>query len=584
MCMWCRKSGLADHMTSQFSRTRRRLMLFAGAGSITSAAQARSMPTGREHADIIFRDGAIYPMSGVADRVDALLIRNGKIHSTGTLDDVMTMAGKSPQLVNLDGRALFPGFIDPHNHVVLSSLFEQLLTDLSFSRFKTKQLAAVFMKTIAAKTPAGQWLTFGFYDNLLQGGDWSMAELNQISASHPIFILYVNGHVGAANSMAFSRVAVTDQAGMLPGGGFFGRDKGGALNGLIYNEPALMKFVEIAVPKPTTATLEQAVVQYAKKAAASGLTTLHEPGTVKPEWIEGLAKLSNHLPIRMSASFSSDALEASRPYTSLGPSNRARLLPDSRFSLFGMKFWADGSNQAETAAQTQPYLNTDKQGTNSYTQDQMMELCKKAKEAGWTMLAHCQGDAAIDEYLNALESTFGARPETGLMRIEHATMVRQDQLERMKRLGYEPTFMTDFVYLYGAAYRDVIFGEKRAAFMVPCGAAKKVGLGYSVHSDNPAAGMPMNPLRHVQIQLIRECMVDGSIIGPDQRVDLLTALQAVTTHPARHIGMGHMLGTLEAGKQADLTILETDPFKSEHNEISAIKVSETWIAGKRVAA
>ena len=197
------------------------------------------------------------------------------------------------------------------------------------------------------------------------------------------------------------------------------------------------------------------------------------------------------------------------------------------------------------------------------------------------MLSHCQGDAAIDEYLNALESVFGPHPKTGLMRIEHATMARQDQLERMKRLGYEPTFMTDFIYLYGAAYRDSIFGPKRAEFMVPFGAALKSGLQYSVHSDNPAAGMPLNPLRHVQIQLMRQCMVDGSIIGANQRVEMKAAMRAITSHPARHIGMGHMLGTLEMGKQADLTILEKDPFVTEHNAISDIKVSETWIAGQR---
>ena len=168
------------------------------------------------------------------------------------------------------------------------------------------------------------------------------------------------------------------------------------------------------------------------------------------------------------------------------------------------------------------------------------------------------------------------------MRVEHATMLRQDQIERMKKLGYEPTFMTDFVYLYGASYRDTIFGPERAAFMVPCGAAHKAGLQYSVHSDNPAAGTPLNSLRHVQIQLMRQCIADGSVVGPDQRVDLETALRAITINPARHIGMEHMLGSLEVGKEADLTILEKDPFQTEMSAMSAIKVSETWVAGQKV--
>ncbi len=557
------------------------MMLFAGAGSITAAFHASLSAQDLERPDTVFRNGSIYPISGNATKVEALALRNGKILATGSIDHVMSLTKNKPTIVNLEGRTVFPGLIDPHNHVVLSSLFDQLLTNIGFSKYKSKADVAAFMKSTAAKTPAGQWLAFGFYDNLLQGGDWSMAELNEISTSHPIFILYVNGHVGAANGLALSKANIPQNIGMLPGGGYFGRDRAGHLNGLIYNQPALMKVVEFAVPKPSPEMLEKAVVQYAKQAAASGLTTLHEPGTVKPEWVESLAKLSNHLPIRMSASFSSDAVEESKQYTSLGPSNRARILPNSRFSLYGMKCWVDGSNQAESAAQTQPYLNTDKKGTKSYTQDQITEICKKAKAANWTMMAHCQGDAAIDEYLNALETVYGANPSEGLMRVEHATMLRQDQIERMKKLGYEPTFMTDFVYLYGAAYRDSIFGPERAAFMVPCAAAHKAGLQYSVHSDNPAAGTPLNPLRHVQIQLMRQCIADGSIVGPDQRVDLNTALRAVTINPARHIGMGHMLGSLDVGKEADLTILEKDPFKTEMSAISAIKVSETWVAGQK---
>ncbi len=278
-------------------------------------------------------------MSGKAEKVEALAVRNGKILATGSVDQVMSLANNKPTLINLEGRAVFPGFIDPHNHVVLSSLFNQLLVNVGFSTYKSKAEVASFMKATAAKTPAGQWLAFGAYDNLLQGGDWSMAELNNISTTHPIFLFYVNGHVGAANAMAFSKANIPQNIGMIPGGGYFGRDRDGHLNGLIYNEPAVMKILDLAIPKPNAELLEKAVIQYAKQAAASGLTTVHEPGTVKPQWVESLAKLSNHLPIRMSASFSSDAVEESKQYTSLGPSNRARILPNSRFSLFGMKCW-----------------------------------------------------------------------------------------------------------------------------------------------------------------------------------------------------------------------------------------------------
>ena len=150
-----------------------------------------------------------------------------------------------------------------------------------------------------------------------------------------------------------------------------------------------------------------------------------------------------------------------------------------------MKYWGDGSNQAETAAQTQPYLNSDKHGSLGYTAAQAVDLCRRQRQAGWTILAHSQGDAAIDQILDAIETVYGANSTMGLNRIEHATMARPDQIARMKTLGCEPSFMIDFVRLYGADFRDKLFGPQRADFMVPAGAAAKAGIGYSLHSDNP---------------------------------------------------------------------------------------------------
>jgi hypothetical protein len=283
----------------------------------------------------------------------------------------------------------------------------------------------------------------------------------------------------------------------------------------------------------------------------------------------------------MSASFSTDAVEASKAFALLGPGAKARRLPSSRFSLYGMKFWADGSNQAEMAAQTKPYLNGANKGRTNYSVSQMARLCRAAKDAGWPILIHCQGDAAVDEALDAIDEAYGADPATGLNRIEHATMARQDQIERMKRLGVQPSFIPDFVYLYGGAFRDQIFGPERADFMVPAGAAAKTGVPFTLHSDSPAAGLPINPLRHVQTAVTRRCAIDNSVIGPDVAITIDQALRAITVNAARQTGLADAIGTLEAGKEADLTILESDPANTEPEKITAIKVSETWVAGEK---
>jgi predicted amidohydrolase YtcJ len=435
------------------------------------------------------------------------------------------------------------------------------------------------LKSAVATTPPGQWIRAGNYDNLLQGGDLSMQELDGISTTHPIFILYVNGHAAAANTMAFRGANIPADVGDLPGGGRFGRSPDGKLDGLIYEEPALRRFLAVAIPAITSGMMAKALVAYTKQVAAVGNTTLHEPGTVKPEWIEPLAKLSNTLATRLSASFSADQIEASKAFAALGTSAKARTIPESRLSLYGIKFWADGSNQTETAAQTEPYLHSTRRGTTNFPETRMVEMCRAAKDAGWPIMIHCHGDAAIDAALDAIESAYGANAATGLNRIEHATMARPDQLDRMKRLGVEPSFHPNLLFLYGAAYRDTIFGPERAKFMVPAGACTKAGIPFTLHTDAPAS--PIGPLRLVQTAVTRRCAIDNSVIGPDQAVTLDAALQAITVNAARQIGLEDTIGTLEQGKAADLTILESDPYKTDPEKIMAIKVSETWVEGEK---
>ena len=583
MCQWCNRSALADRLTAGLTTSRREFLAYAAAIAAMAGAGTPALATPGT-ADTILHNGAIYPMSSPGAKAEAIAVASGKIIAVGSKAEVMATRGSATELVDLAGRTLLPGLIDPHNHVSLTALFSMLLIDVGFARYRTKADALGAMKAAVAKAAPGEWLAFGFYDNLLQGGDIAMAELDAVAPANPLFLLYVNGHVGAGNSLAFQRAGVTKETGTLPGGGFFGRSADGSLNGMIYNEPALLRFLDIAIPKPKPEDLAMAIAAYARESAAAGLTTLHEPGTVKPEWVEMLVKLSNSLPIRYSASFSTDMVEASKPFAALGPSNTARLLPGSRFSLYGMKYWGDGSNQAETAAQTEPYLGTDKRGTLGYTAAEAVGLCTKAKEAGWTILVHSQGDAAIDQILDAIEAVYGAHPTTGLNRIEHATMARADQIARMKTLGCEPSFMTDFIHLYGADYRDTLFGAPRAEFMVPVGAAAKAGIGYSLHTDNPAAGLPLNPLRLVETAVTRRCMTDNSVLGADLALTVDEALRGVTVHAARQLGMGAMIGTLEAGKEADFTLLESDPYTTAPEQLSRIKISETWLAGAGTSA
>jgi predicted amidohydrolase YtcJ len=575
MCRWCEPSPITDRLTAGLSVPARRE--FSANADAAQNGGPRVIPT---VADVIFQGGTIRTMAG-HDPVQALAIAGSTILAAGSVADISALAGNKTHTVNLQGRTLLPGLIDPHHHYTLAAVLGTALLDVGYSKFHTKAEMLAQLKATTAKTEAGQWIAASFYDNLLQGGDLSMGDLDAVSTVHPIFIMYVNGHVGAANALAFQKAGIGDDVGVIPGGGHFGRGPDGTLTGTIYEQPALMRFIGAAVPTPSPELIAAAITDYAKAAAAAGYTTLHEPGTIKPDAIDGLAKLSNVLDVRLSASFSTDAAQASKAFAILGPAAKARRIAGSRLSLYGMKMWADGSNQAEMAAQSKPYLNSTQQGKANYTPGEFAGLCQAAKDAGWPIVIHCQGDAAVEQALDAIEDVYGAYPATGINRIDHATMARRDQVDRMKTLGIEPTFIPDFIYLYGAAYRDQIFGPERAEAMAPFGAADQAGVEFSLHSDAPAAGLPVNPLRYLQTAVTRRCAIDGSVIGPELRLTIDAAIKAVTATAARHIGLADTLGTLEAGKEADLTILESDPYTCDQETIMSIPVSQTWVAGEK---
>ena len=583
MCRWCNNSQIFHRLTEGLTAeapTRRQFMSYA----VSTGAAVAGLTTSRRAwaaggADVIFRNGVILPMAGAQRSVEALAIGGGKILAAGSAADVSGLTGATTRIVDLQGRTALPGLIDPHHHTVLCALIAELTIDVGYLKFPGRADVIAALKAAAQTTPPGQWIKAAKFDNLLQGGDLQMSDLDAISTEHPIFVWYVNGHEAAANGMALQTAKIPPDIGDLPAGGRFGRGPDGKLNGLIFEESAVLRVLSVALPPLSPELMAKAVTTYTRQVAALGNTTLHEPGTIKAEWVAGLAKLSNEIDIRLSAALSSDEIEAGKAFTSLGPGATARRIPDSRFSLYGIKFWADGSNQIETAAQSEPYLRSALKGNANYSVAQMADICRAAKAADWPIMVHCHGDEAIEDVLDAIEQGYGAHPSTGLNLLQHATMTRQDQIERMKRLGVEPSLHPNLLNFYGAAYRDEIFGPERAAFAVPAGACVKAGVAFSAHTDGPTS--PMGSLRLAQVLVTRRCSIDHSVIGRDQAVAIDDALRAITINAARHIGLSEAIGTLEAGKEADLTILESDPYQTDPEKLSTIKVSETWVAGEK---
>jgi len=558
--------------------TRRAFMAYSvGAASALTAVGAAPAFAADGGADIILRGGTIRPLPG-APVCSALAIKGGTVLAVGDDSALSGLKTGFTKVVDLGGRTLLPGLIDPHCHTLLASLIFELLDDVGFAKYPTREKVVAHLKEVAASTPKGQWIVGSNFDNLLQGGDFMRAELDAISTDHPIFVWYTNGHDACVNGEALKIAGISEDVGDLPGGGHFGRSADGKLNGLVYEESAMLKFAVHFLGKITPEVAAKAVTHYAQHMGSVGNTMLHEPGTIRSDWIEQFAKLSNALACRTSASVMFDDMKGLTPWRSLGLGPKAATVANSKFSLYGVKIVGDGSNQTETGAQTKPYLKSTSKGSPNFDPAQMKQMVAEVKAFGLPVLIHCNGDYTVDIALDAIEAAYAGSTDRGVNRIEHATMARPDQILRMKKLNVQPSFLMNHVRFYGAAYRDQIFGRERAAFMDPAGACVKAGLPFTLHTDGPCS--PPGPLALISTAMTRRCIIDNSVVGPDQAVSLDDAIRAVTIDAARQLGQGDRLGSLKKGKEADFTILETDPYKVSPDAIADIKVSETWVAGE----
>ncbi|MEI6160846.1 MAG: amidohydrolase [Roseococcus sp.] len=556
--------------------TRRRL-LTASAVTAAAAMTGGVARAANGQADTIFRGGTVLPAPGTLAPAQALAIADGKVMAAGSDAEIMALRGANTRIVDLAGRTILPGFIDPHQHSLTGGLITAVFDDLGYKTYRTRAEVMTAMRAKAARTQPGQWLLWCNFDNLLQGGDFSMAELDTVSTQHPILVYYINMHDAAANSAAFRTANIPDDIGTLAGGGRFGRGPDGKLDGTIFEESALRKFA-VALPPLTPNFVAQAALNWFRTNAAAGNTTVHEAGVIgDAAMLQGYARIASEAACRASTSLMFEAMALGDAYKQFGFGAQATQIPNSMLSIYGIKVVGDGSNQTKSADQTQPYLGGTGKGFSNFSAAEMRSMVAAVKAAGWPVLVHCNGDATVDLALDAIEAAYGANPATGVNRIEHCTITRPDQIQRMKRLGVQPSFLMNHVYFYGAAYRDALFGPERAARTDAAGDFVRAGMPFTLHTDAPCSNI--GGLQLIQTAVTRKCSVDGTIVGPEQAVSLDDALKAVTIHAAGQIGQAHRLGTLERGKEADLTILESNPYSVDPGAIMDIKVSQTWVSG-----
>jgi predicted amidohydrolase YtcJ len=549
------------------------LSAFIAVGVDRKPARAQS-PDGP--ADIIFRGGPILTMTERVPRIEALAVRGERILTVGNLQDVEARRGPGTRIVDLGGRALLPGLIDPHMHFV----FVQFEDWIDVGPIATPTYDAVQTKLREGVRTAkpGDWVRAQLFDPSITEGARAptLAELDTLSPDNPFFMLEGNGHVAYVNTKAL-QVAGVKRDTPDPPTARFGRGPDGALTGRVEEPPAFMPFLG-KMPLPTPADMRARTRRLFDRAAAVGCTALHDNGIGALAGTTDLALVTSVMqdnpPVRYRGMLVSTAMD---DWEKIGVKPGQG---DDRFRVDGIKAWSDGSNQAYTGYQRTNYLGRDGRGALNYTLEQLTEAVRRAHRAGWQVGVHSNGDAGIDTTLAAFETVLAETPRADHRhRIEHCSVLHPEQIAKMRELGLSPSFLIGHVRWWGKAFRDRILGSERAQFYDPCASALKGGLRISLHSDWNVT--PIEPLRYVEDAVSRIMNEGGGVFFADERIPIEAALKAVTINAAWQCRMDDIVGSLEPGKYADLAVLERDPTAVSPTDITKIKVSETWLAGER---
>ena len=437
------------------------------------------------------------------------------------------------------------------------------------------------LKERAASIEPGKWVSgFGYDDTLLaEQRHPTRAELDEVSTEHPVVAMHVSGHMVVVNSMALELVGISAETENPVGGVIARREGSREPNGLL-EENARLGVVD-AMQDTGVLAVYQMIKTAVRDYAQVGVTTAQSGGT-SVMLSDGLSLFSKLgvIPQRLVLfAFDTEFAEL----IDAGEFDPQKYHSD-RVRMPAVKLVADGSIQGYTGYLSHPYHMPFKgdesyRGYPSISREVLFDRVQRLHGLGYQLAIHGNGDESIEDILDAFEAAQQAHPrDDARMILIHSQMAREDQIARMKGLGVTPSFFSAHTYYWGDRHRDIFMGPERAAAMSPARWAQQYKLRFSSHMDTPVT--PMLPLQAVWSQVYR-LSYGGDVIGEDQRIDVMSALRAVTIDAAWQVFQEDRVGSLEAGKLADMIILSASPL-ADPMSMRDLKVERTLIGGATI--
>ena len=495
----------------------------------------------------------------------ALCYENGIIQKVGTNEEILKLKNEDTKVINMEGKTVLPSFVDAHSHfsAVANSFLQVDLNECrSFEEIKNKILKYKSKNSIADN----EWIIANGYDNniLKEQRHPDINFLNTLEIDNPIVLKHKSEHMGVFNKKALEALEINKTTKSPEGGKIQIED--GKLTGYL-EETAFVNYLK-KVPMPSMDKLLKAYEKAQDEYLSYGITTVQE-GYMSKELLNIYKELIKQNKLKLDVVGYPD-YDSIKEYATTFPESYKKY--NKHFKILGIKMILDGSPQGRTAWLKEPYESEEGyKGYPAMKYDDIVRNIKFAKENGLQILAHCNGDAAAEEYIKALQESEEKQKIKDLRPvIIHAQLISKEDLLKAKTIGAIPSFFVAHVYYWGDVHLKN-FGNKRASRISPVKEAVDNNIIFTLHQDSPI--IKPNMLETIWCAVKRQTK-NGKILGEDERISVYDALKGVTINAAYSYFEETKKGSLEEGKKAQFVVLDKNPLEVPVDEIPNIKIVE----------
>ena len=514
-------------------------------------------------------------MNPTQPTAEAIAIRNGRVATVGTNQEAREAGGARAETIDLGGRTATPGLNDAHSHPMMLGAS---LLDVNLRRPNVTSITEIVerVKERAAVTPAGKPVMGRGYDQaqLDEQRHPTRHDVDAAVPNQPVFLLRACHHIAVANSHLL-RVAGIDRNTPDPDGGTIDRDEHGDPTGVL--RESAMNLVRAFMPKPTTDEIALAIQAGQQAFLETGVTSTIEAGIRRIEEMHAYQQLRNSGDMKVRTYLLMMIDEMLDHLIGLGIQTG---FGDDRLRIGSAKLFSDGSLGGRTARMKQPYEGeANNLGLWMEEPEVMKAKILKAHNAGFQVAIHAIGDDAVDVILQGYEEAIAKSPRPNTRhRIEHALLVSEDVLVRMKAAGVVPIPGTSFNYFFAPAYAQNV-GEERLRYSNAMASFKAHGIVAAASTDTPV----VSPNAAIGLYgMVTRKDLNGDVVWGEQAVSLDDALHAYTWAGAYASFEEGIKGSLEPGKLGDVTVFETDLDSIDPNDLKEMKVDYTISEGEVV--